>query len=144
MAYVVETVGVIDRALPWLLPLVLLGLVANLARVLSLCGEEAWSSFVQILVLLPVYSVVLLRRRLSPNVRFLAYSIGTLVFGFAGFCAGILISALLVMLLYNTLAFSGMDAFAGLPLALIALVLLIVISSIFLGGSFGYRLGARH
>ena len=65
------------------------------------------------------------------------------VFGFLGFCAGLIASALLVMVLHNSLAITGIDALTGLPLALIALVLLLIISGIFMGGSFGYRLGAR-
>jgi hypothetical protein len=63
------------------------------------------------------------------------------VFGFAGFCAGVIVSTLTVMVLHNTLAIPGIDAFTGLPMALIALVILIIIGGTFLGGEFGYRLG---
>ncbi|MFC1961940.1 hypothetical protein ACFLWN_02710 [Chloroflexota bacterium] len=67
----------------------------------------------------------------------------TALFGILGFVLGACLDTLIVMFLNHTLAISGIDYYAGLPLTLVSLIILILIGGMVLGGIFGYRLGKK-
>ncbi|MFH1651103.1 MAG: hypothetical protein ABID87_03220 [Chloroflexota bacterium] len=65
------------------------------------------------------------------------------VFGILGFLGGVVVAAAIVMFLNDTLAIPGIDYYTGLPFALAAVIILVLLGGTFVGGTQGYRLGAR-
>jgi hypothetical protein len=53
---------------------------ANMSRPSARGGEGFWFSLVQVSLFFVIYSVVFLRRRLSPNVRILFYTARVFLF----------------------------------------------------------------